>query len=383
MLQPLSLAMHTLYADLLEQGLEDLFDSQFPENGSILVRRKGSGNEAARNYAYYQGYRLAAEAQDRGRRYSRYVGPTDDPAVGEWIAQFQRIKAVRAERSSTVDALIGSGMPRPPAAVGRLIEGLAKAGLFPSRAILIGAAAYQTYSGVLGVRLSRTLSMGGDDLARPDQISVCLKGRISSQVDVRHIIDPSFAPPSCIDDEAGAMGLQSESRFRLVHVTASRGDDARTSRPTETPEPGSAATQTSRGLDFLVDAPVRSIVLHGPGITVTIPSPERYAVHTLIVHGPQGIGSRGQIGTKKDFARAAELIEALVLVGREHTLGRAFSEAWEREPTWRIPLSNSVCKLPDAARTILEPYASELSARSPAPASPQPHTGTCDRRATE
>lgn len=45
MLRPLSVAQHTLFAGLLEQGVVDLFDAHFPENGSFnqigLVRLAG------------------------------------------------------------------------------------------------------------------------------------------------------------------------------------------------------------------------------------------------------------------------------------------------------------------------------------------------------
>ena len=58
MVRPLSLAQHTLYADLLEQGGDDLFDPDMPENGSLLVRPNRAGAQA--DHVYYQGYRTAA-----------------------------------------------------------------------------------------------------------------------------------------------------------------------------------------------------------------------------------------------------------------------------------------------------------------------------------
>lgn len=371
-MRPLSLAQHTLYADLLEQGDEDLFDPRFPENGSVLVRHKASRNETARGYAYYQGYQPAAGGHARGRRYSRYVGPIDDPAVGEWIARFRRIKAVRAERSSTVDALIGSGMPRPSASVGRLLEGLAKAGLFPSRAVLIGAAAYQTYSGVLGVRLSKSSSTSRDaDLAQFDQISVYLKDRILEILDLLHGIDPSFAPALDIDDKADALSFRNERQIRISFLTAHHDDNRHTSGAMTTHAPGHTAAGCSRLLDFLVNKPVRTIVLHGPGIEVSAPSPERYAVHALIVAGQQSIAKDRQVRTARNFARAAEVIEALSVAGRERALIQVFAQAWEREPTWRIDLLRSVGGLPEVAGTILRAKAAELNVGSPVPASPR------------
>ncbi len=49
--RPLSLAQHTLYAELLDQGADELFDPDLPENGSILVRGNRLG--ASAEHAYY------------------------------------------------------------------------------------------------------------------------------------------------------------------------------------------------------------------------------------------------------------------------------------------------------------------------------------------
>ncbi|WP_179698698.1 GSU2403 family nucleotidyltransferase fold protein [Methylobacterium sp.] len=372
--QPLSLAQHTLFADLLEQGFEDLFDPDFPENGSFLVRERTSRAGVIRSYAYYQGYRSAAGRQDRGRRYSRYVGPTDDPAIGERIARFKRIKAVRAERSSTVDALVGAGMPRPRRAVGRMVEELARAGLFPSRAVLIGAAAYQTYSGVLGVRLSKALSAINDDgFSRTNQFAVYLKGPVPGGFSGLYGVAPSLAPAPGNKDDADAASSQSKGQFHLGFLTAHHDGDGHPPELVATPEL-LIAGRPAQLLDFLTDQPVRSIVLHGPGIAVTVPSPERYTVHALIVHGQQGTGVYDQVRTTSNLARATELIEALDLVGRKHALERMFAEAWEREPNWRTHLLNSLSALPEAPGTILKAQATELRARLPVPPSSRPRT---------
>ncbi|MCJ2121631.1 GSU2403 family nucleotidyltransferase fold protein [Methylobacterium sp. J-077] len=372
--QPLSLAQHTLFAELLDQGLEDLFDPDFPENGSFLVRRRTNRAGAIRSYAYYQGYRPAAEGRDGGRRYSCYVGPTDDPAIGEQIARFKRIKAVRAERSSTVDALVGAGLPRPLATIGRMVEELAKAGLFPSRAVLIGAAAYQTYSGVLGVRLSKALSTINDDsVARANPIAVYLKDPVPGGLDGLYGVGPSLAPAMGITDDVGATRFPSKGLFHLGLLTAPHDGDRHSSKLVATLEQRIAA-QPAQLLDFLTDQPVRSIVLYGPGIAVTIPSPERYAVHALIVHGQQGTGVDDQVRTTSNLAQATELIEALDLVGRRSAIERMFAEAWEREPNWRTHLLDSLSALPEAPGTILKARATELRARLPVPPSLRPRT---------
>ncbi|MFX7507365.1 GSU2403 family nucleotidyltransferase fold protein, partial [Acinetobacter baumannii] len=76
------------------------------------------------------------------------------------------------ETASIVNALIGAGMPRPPVVMGRIIEALAKAGVFRLRSVLIGTAAYQTYPAVLGFRISQSAAITGDvDIAQFPSIS--------------------------------------------------------------------------------------------------------------------------------------------------------------------------------------------------------------------
>lgn len=192
MVRPLSLAQHTLFADLIEQGGDGLFDPDFPENGSFLIRPGRSGVSLSSGHVYYQGYRLAADDADRSKRFARYVGRADELSVMDWVAQFQRIKAVRAERATNVRALIGTGMPRPDRITGRLVEALAKAGLFHSDAVLLGDAAYQAYGGLLGVCQSKTLCKAMND--RPIvTMAVRDRDRLGDVLDALRRVDPSFA----------------------------------------------------------------------------------------------------------------------------------------------------------------------------------------------
>lgn len=363
MLRPLALAQHTLFADLIEQSLDDMFDAQFSENGSFVARAHTNREGVTRRYWYYQGYRPAAGSEDRAKRWSRYVGPVDDPAIDERVARFREIKAARAERGTTVDALIGAGMARPPLIMGRIIEALAKAGIFRLRAVLVGTAAYQTYSGVIGVRLSNAAITTGDvDVAQFNAISVRVDDAIPNILEVLRTVDPSFKPTPRLEDRAGPTIFQNTGRFRVDILTAHRGGDEQMGQPISMPALGGAAAQPLRFLDFLIHKPVRSVVLHGPGIAVTVPAPERYAVHKLIVQGRRAEATDSQIKARKDLAQAAELIEALAMAGRETALAHAISEAWGRGPTWRSLIEDGLVRLPEPARRVLEPTIARLHA---------------------
>lgn len=369
MLRPLSLAQHTLFADLIEQTLDDMFDDQFPENGSFVVRTVDPKEGPRRQYWYYQGYRPAAGPHDEAQRYSRYVGPVEDAALSERVARFKEIKAARAERKSTVEALVGAGMPRPQIIMGRIVEALAKAGLFRLRGVMVGTAAYQTYSGVLGVRLSKASAITSDvDVAQFASISEKVEDRIPDVLEVLRGVDPSFAPAPHLEDRARPTIFQNAGRFRVDLLTAHRGSDEQMSRPIAMPALGGAAAQPLRFLDFLIHQPVRSVVLHGPGVAVSVPAPERYAVHKLMIQGRRAASTDSQIKARKDVAQAGELIDAIAIAGREHALKDALTEAWERGPQWRSLLLNGIQKLPEPTRAIIDADAKALQARIPAPA---------------
>ncbi|WP_204320311.1 GSU2403 family nucleotidyltransferase fold protein, partial [Proteus vulgaris] len=71
-----------------------------------------------------------------------------------------------------------------------------------------------------------------------------------------------------------------------------------------------------RFMDYLLRAPVRSVVLHGAGVAVTVPAPERFAVHKLIVSSRRLTDAIGAAKSRKDVMQAGELIVALKEGGR-------------------------------------------------------------------
>lgn len=325
MARPLSLAQHTLYAELLDQGDDHLFDPDLPENGSILVRGNRTGAPA--EHTYYQGYRPTVGDTARGQRYARYLGRIDDPGAAARIARFQRIKAVRAERITTVRALIGAGMPRPKRTTGQTIEAIARAGLFPDHAVLIGEVAHQTYDGVLGVRLAKPRIIARRD--RPTVEIVVRDGDRSAEIlAALHAVDPSFAV-----EAASSGSYRSATSVQVAVTTLDRADE-----------------ETASLIGYLIANPVRAVVLHGPGIPVCVPAPERYAVHTLIMEeaGVEGAPAMGRAHSIP--GQAAELIDALLFAHRGNALSDALAELREVCPQWRRSLKAGFARLPLATR---------------------------------
>lgn len=325
MVRPLTLAQHTLYADLLEQGAVELFNADMPENGSILIRGIRPGAPAT--HGYYQGYRPATGDAARGQRFARYLGRADNPMVTARIARFQRVKAVRAERTNTVRALIGAGMPRSDRIAGRIIEALARAGLVPDHAVLIGDAAYQTYDGVLGVRSTKLRKAALID--RPNvEIVVHDSPRAADIFAALRAVDPSFAVAAATyGSYLSATGVQ----VAIISLDRAEGG-------------------TASLFAYLIANPVRAVVLHGPGVLVTVPAPERFAIQALIVEGARLEGEVAVGRTRSGLVQAAAVIDALLFADRALALTDAFAEVQEVCSHQQRSLRMGIARLPQATR---------------------------------
>jgi len=87
-----------------------------------------------------------------------------------------------------------------------------------------------------------------------------------------------------------------------------------------------------RYMDFLIRDPVRTILLHGAGVSVVVPDPSRFAVHKLIVAGRRLDDAGGRAKKDKDLRQAGMLFEALQQIGEGSNLADALREAWDRRP---------------------------------------------------
>ena len=78
------------------------------------------------------------------------------------------------------------------------------------------------------------------------------------------------------------------------------------------PALGGAAALPLRFLDYLIYEPIRAVLLHGTGVPVLIPSPERYAIHKLIVGSRQKEDRSATAKGSKDRLQARSIIEVMI-----------------------------------------------------------------------
>lgn len=339
-------ATQTVFADLNQRAIDAAFDSDFPENGSF-----SKSTIKGRDYWYYSGYDALT-----GKKTKKYVGPASDEAITSRVEAFDRLKGALKARLEAVRMLRAAGLPTPDGITGAIVEKLSKAGFFRLRGVLVGTIAFQTYPGLIGARPERYLQTGDVDLAQDHGISITIEEAMTPVLAHLQEVDPSFRELPHMAERTRAATFVNARGYKVEFLVPNRGSDEYSGKLTVMPTLGGAAAQPLRFLDFLIRYPVRSVLLHGGGISVLVPAPERYAIHKLVV------ATRRQDKEKsaKDIGQAEFLIEVLSKF-QALELVEVWIEAWQRGPNWRAALSRGKLLLGEAAASLLENSLTELS----------------------
>jgi hypothetical protein len=335
MVERLTMPIQTLYAELVDRCSIAAFDADFPPNGNFYkVGVKG------RNYWYFK-----ASPDSTGRRAQKYVGP-DGPEMQQRVARHGKTKSAYKERRQLIAALRRSGIPVPPEEAGEILDTLSRGGVFRLRACLVGTVAFQAYGGILGIKLPGGAMQTGDiDIAQFRSISVAIAQDDQTEpvLDILRGIDPSFQPVPYAMDARLNMAYKNDSEDRVEVLTPNRGPDR--DAPVDLPAL-QAHGQPLRFLDFLIYDAVPAAVLHGGGVLVNVPRPERYALHKLI------ISQRRKDGTAKidkDLQQAEILLDVLA-ERRKADLRDAWEEMCGRGPKWRLHAADGMASIDKRVR---------------------------------
>jgi hypothetical protein len=371
----IDLAYRTMFAELSQRSLDAIFKADFPLKGRFVsVTIKGN------DYWYFD-----CPTESGNKR--TYVGPKSDEEISKRVAAFKDIKDdLRARRKLVSTLTREAGMASPERFTGDVVEALANAGLFRLRSVLVGTVAFQTYSGILGVRLPISALQTGDaDFAQFHSVSTAVQDTIPPILDVLQQVDPTFREIPHQNDGRKTTQFQNKEKYKVEFLTPNTGSDFNSGKPVNMPALGGAAAEPLRLLDYLIYEPVRSVLLHKSGISVNVPAPERYAVHKLIVAAKRRSDDNGANKRSKDVRQAALLMHALIATRRQSDLAIAFCEAWNRGQAWEDGISRGLSYVPpsqinsirhglvEGMRDIGEnPSDYEIADDEPSPKSPQP-----------
>jgi len=343
--EKLPIAIQTLYADLIERAWSGGTAALTARGGSVYARQAADG----RSYLYWQpptvgGIRPAAE----------YIG-VDNETNRARIAARQETVTARKERRDMVRSLRAARLPAPDKMTGDVLAAMAEAGVFRLRAAVIGSVAFMSYPGLIGVRIPASLARTGDlDIAQFHAVAVAVEDEIGdSLLSVLQRIDKGFtAIPSPTDSRRTlryALRKGAEEVYSVDVLCPLRGPDrARVSYLRAL----RSDAQTIRFLDYLLYHEINAVVLHGAGIPVNVPAPERYALHKILVSQMRTVDPRSQAKARKDIDQAAALVSALAEL-RPDDLTDAWHELLGRGRSWRAKAAGGLKQLPDEPKGIL------------------------------
>jgi hypothetical protein len=321
----IDLMFRTMFAELAQRSLDGPLQTDFPLEGRfvpVTVKK--------REYWYFD--LPTSEGNKRS-----YVGPKADHDITRRVESFSKVKNSMKARRKLVTALTREGgMAAPDRLAGDIAESLATVGLFRLRAVLIGSVAFQTYSGILGVKLAAASRMRDDaDFGLEFAISDAGADSIPPVLELLRSVDPSFHTAPQQNDDARVTAFVNATDYRVEFLTGDKEHDRDAAQTSPKPAIGVASAENARFLDFLIDEPIRTVLLHKSGIVVNVPAPERYAVHKLIVASRRGSDPAEILKRDKDVGQASLLVKAMARTRRQGDLAMAYSEAWERGPSWQ------------------------------------------------
>ncbi|WP_298253877.1 GSU2403 family nucleotidyltransferase fold protein [Bradyrhizobium sp.] len=329
------LVMQTTYAELLDRCANAAFDEAFAEEGAFVAKTVKD-----RKYWYFQ----SGTGESRNQK---YVGP-ETLELLDRIAHHREIRDDILERRALVSTLVRSfSLPRPVPEIGKVLNALAKAGVFRLRGVLVGTVAFQTYPAMLGVRLPGARVQTGDvDIAQFKDVSIFVEDSTPPVLDVLREVDSSFRAVPHVLDGRRVTSYAAKNGVRVDFLTPNRGEE--TGQPQTLPALQTDA-QPLRFLDYLIHEPEPAAILHDAGIYVHAPAPARFAIHKLIVsrRRQEGTAKRG-----KDVQQAEALLRVLAEM-RPHDVRQAWDEARARGPRWRQLLDESLADVNGFTRDLM------------------------------
>ncbi|MEN8163882.1 MAG: GSU2403 family nucleotidyltransferase fold protein [Acidobacteriota bacterium] len=343
MIRRLDSTTQTIYAELLERSIHFEASNVLGAAGSgSLVEKRIKG----RKYWYIQ------KSEGRGKR-QLYLGPDSEP-LQEWIAQVHEERSknqVQREELIRLCAMVVSGgVSRESAGFVKVLEILGEAEVFRLGGVLIGTVAYRALGTTLGVEFDEAALRTQDiDIAQEPDLAVGLvHGTECGRAGERLLgSDLGIQPIPALDPRLPSTSYSIRSRDLRVDFLV----PARSSQKSKTvflPAFGLSATPL-RFLEFLVESPIRTVVIGTRPVLVNVPDPARFALHKI--YSAITRSASFQVKAAKDLRQASSLIEVLA-EDRPDDLARAW-QALKTYPKVSQRIRRAISRLGEQAAANL------------------------------
>jgi hypothetical protein len=301
-------ATQTLYAQLFEAVAAVEVDLLGGFANGLPIRRTVRNGE----YLYWQMRTVDAKLRQI------YLGLASDPSAQALVRALEHYKETRRPLLEDLERLtaayVASGGSSHFRQHFRIVDALARAGIFRTGAVLVGSHAFVSIGASLGVSWTADTAATADvDISRDAFVSVaCDDVQHRESVSVPGVlskVDPSFFLVPELDLRAPSASLASRrAGVRVDFLTTPK--TPRDVKLREIPSFGIAA-RPLRYMDFLIRTEVERALFIGPhAVLVNVPAAGRFALHKLAVSIRRS-GGDVAIKSEKDRRQAAALIRAL------------------------------------------------------------------------
>lgn len=340
----LDLASKTLFAEFQETVRSRAAIEASLAQAKTFVKKTVKGKV----YWYEQCY-------ENGQSRQTYFGPSNsgnDKHVADMRQALRKDKAMlkrlRAVESRQAAMLRNSGLPVLDRRMALLLRRFSEIGLIHCHGTLVGTLAYMAYTGFFGIVFEKSTLMTQDiDIARDDRAEIIappinIKALFAERgMECREV--PSFSRKTLPSSYITSDGI------RIDFLVPLRGKAKE--KVTMPFVIGSGATAL-RFLDYLIEDPVESVLLTpSGGIVVTVPRPEHFAVHKLIIASYRSVTDTAK--KEKDIHQADQLFAVLAKY-RSKEFKKALRIAMRSGKKWEKAIRRSIKLLSDDVKQALK-----------------------------
>ena len=314
-----SLSAQNAYAQLIEASLGTEYFRGVADLPGSFCKKTVKG----RVYWYFQ------FTEPSGKLHQIYVGP--DSAEVQKLVLKQKEDAPSASLIPLARSAIALGCTPVLPRHYRVIRRLADYGFFKAGGRLIGTHAFLAYGNMLGQRWGSQDRTQDIDFAHAGKrLSLLLPNNVEVKTnDAIESLAMGFLPVAALSGKTGGTYLiPSEPDFRLDFLTPlHRGGDEPYNHPQL-----HITLQPLPFMEFSLESVEQSVLFCAEGaVLVNVPSPERFALHKLVVYAERSGAFR--IKSSKDLLQSVCLLDYLWST-RPDTLEQALDDFLTRGPGW-------------------------------------------------